>query len=300
MKQTEVKLLTPKKSLGQNFFINKNLADQIVKKILFLSFPIDPLQKGGETFNNIRMIEIGPGTGIFTNQFAQNGILLKNITVVEKDAYIASQWSNYFPNTKLINEDFLSVNLIELFTPQKPTFIFGSLPYNISKKIIKKCLKELYSENEFSDIKLFFIIQKEVAEKYTEKYEKSALATSTNIYANSKILLEISPHSFSPKPKVRSSLIMFSKNKNLGLLKERKPFTQKQNADLFEQFVYSIFSKKRQKLYKSLIPLIKLGDIQKALTDKGILDRRVHQISFEQIVNVYNFIDTGSLIEHKF
>ncbi len=175
-----------KKSLGQNYFINENLGNYIVGDIT--------KQKSKS------IIEIGPGLGFFTQKLVKD---FEDVTVVEKDMVLAENLKILFPNVFVINDDFLHVNLDSI--ADKDTTFFGSLPFNVSKKIIEKIIESRYFTRP-----AFFIIQKEVAEKYLYKKPFSILSLTTAMYAECKKMFDISPDSFRPKPHVSSSFISFS------------------------------------------------------------------------------------------
>jgi 16S rRNA (adenine1518-N6/adenine1519-N6)-dimethyltransferase len=175
-----------KKSLGQNFFVNENLGNYIIN-ILANS-------------NRTSVVEIGPGLGFFTEKLIKK---FGNVTVIEKDREIAQNLKFQFPKILVINNDFLDIDL-NTIVDENTTF-FGSLPFNVSKKIIKKIIESKYFTNPS-----FFIIQKEVAEKYLYKQPYSILSLTTAMYADCKKIFDISPDSFRPKPHVTSSFISFS------------------------------------------------------------------------------------------
>ena len=138
--------IRPKKSLGQNFLIDKN----IIKLIINL---------GGIVEDNI-LVEVGPGTGNLTEQ-----ILLKNpkkLILIEKDKNLAKHLLEKFNNKiMLINDDILNVEENEL--SDKKMIIFGNLPYNISTQILAKWIKH---KNLNSICKKFILMfQKEVADR---------------------------------------------------------------------------------------------------------------------------------------
>lgn len=175
-----------KRSLGQNFFINKNLGEYIVNKVV--------------ENRSDSLVEIGPGTGFFTQMLITQ---FQDILLIEKDDTLAKELSLKFPNAKVINEDFLQFNLNSL--ESKDWMYFGSLPYNVSKPIIYKII----SSEKFSN-KSYFIIQREVAGKYLYKEPYSMLSLTTALYSDCEKILDISPESFRPRPNVTSSLISFS------------------------------------------------------------------------------------------
>lgn len=177
-----------KKSLGQNFFINKNLGEYIVNIVC------------ENKCNNI--VEIGPGMGFFTNYFVDR---FKNVTLIEKDSSLAQSLKIQFPKATVVNDDFLSISFEEII--KEDSVFFGSLPFNVSKPIIRKII-----ESKYFKYPSFFIVQKEVAQKYIYKAPYSFLSLTTALYANTKHILDISAGSFRPKPNVTSSLISFKPN----------------------------------------------------------------------------------------
>lgn len=176
-----------KRSLGQNFFVNKNLGDILISKIDNMTDTV---------------VEIGPGQGFFTQRLIER---FQNVIVIEKDTEISKQLEVLFPQITVFNEDFLDFDLSKL--PQDITF-FGSLPYNVSKPIIKKII-----ESDRFNFPAFFIIQKEVALKYLYNSPYNILNLTTTCFADVKKLLDISPHSFRPKPNVNSSYVKFTPEK---------------------------------------------------------------------------------------
>ncbi|MGI6423304.1 MAG: 16S rRNA (adenine(1518)-N(6)/adenine(1519)-N(6))-dimethyltransferase RsmA [Candidatus Dojkabacteria bacterium] len=181
--------MKPKRALGQNFFINKNLGDHIINTLV--------------KSNSKGVLEIGPGLGFFTERLIK---VFNDLIVVEKDNALAKNLQLLFPNIRVINEDFLD---LELDTFKDITY-FGSLPYNVSKPIIKKIIQSNTFKNP-----AYFIIQKEVAEKYIYIRPYNILSLTTAIYADVKKLLDISPSSFKPQPNVESSLVVFYPKKEI-------------------------------------------------------------------------------------
>lgn len=238
-----------KKSLGQNFFSNPRLAQKIVE----VTFANDPES----------LLEIGPGDGYFTSLFAKR---VRNITVIEKDAELAQMLKIKLPSIEIINKDILDVNIADLKSVSSETLCFGSLPYNISKRIIAKFLEQ-------SAIKTFyFIIQKEVAQKYvkTEK-ETSILSIATKLYADSQIIMDIKPGAFIPSPKVTSSLIKLQRNSNVGEVKD---------LVVFMKLLKSAFSSPRKMLRNNLREWRGI--------DEKSLERRPGDLSFEDYKEIAN------------
>ncbi len=174
--------IKPKRSLGQNFFVNKSLAQHITDLV--------------KTSCVSQILEIGPGSGSFTENFYGT---TEKLVLIEKDDTLVLELEIRFPKADIIHADFLDVKL-----PEKDITYFGSLPYNVSKPIIKKIL----TSDTFTQ-PAFFIIQKEVADKYTNR-DRNILGLIKELYADCKVLLTIKPENFSPRPKVMSAFIKFT------------------------------------------------------------------------------------------
>ena len=244
-----------KKSLGQNFFVNDNLANQIVEKAL---------EKNPTT-----VIEIGPGRGFFTQKFIEKGV---RTVAIEKDDTLAEQLKYDLPTLEIINADFLDFNLEELDIDPEKTIFYGSLPYNVSKPIIRKIIKSQNFKNS-----AYFIIQKEVAEKYTSKEPKNnILSLQTQIYAKSKKLLDISRGSFRPVPNVTSSLIQLTYEPTKLEIEDFKKF---------EKFLIKSFTSPRKTLRNNLKQIVKGKEIESEL-----LSLRPEQLSLEQYFELFTLL----------
>ena len=173
--------VTAKRSLGQNFLVNSNLIEKIVIIVL--------------DSNPKHITEIGAGKGAFTKVFYETTVPL---TLIEKDYNLFQLLQNNYTNAQIYNLDFLDYK-----TSNFETTYFGSLPFNVSKDIINKILKSKTFNNP-----AFFIIQKEVAQKYSNR-EHNELGFIREIYADFEILFDIKPGSFYPRPKVTSSFVKF-------------------------------------------------------------------------------------------
>ena len=175
--------MKPKKSLGQNFLNNENLLSLIT-------------DQGNISTDDI-ILEIGPGTGNLTAYIIKSKP--KNIIVVEKDIeLIRILESKFKKEIQIINKDVLKLN--QDFYYDK-FIVYGNLPYNISTKILSNwCLNK-----EIKFKKLILMFQKEVADRIISKFNTSnygRLSIISNWKLDIKKIIDIKPHSFSPKPKI--------------------------------------------------------------------------------------------------
>jgi 16S rRNA (adenine1518-N6/adenine1519-N6)-dimethyltransferase len=205
-----------KKSLGQNFFINEHLGQKIVEIIL--------------KENPKNVVEIGPGEGFFTGKIHKN---VPNVVCIEKDDNLAKRLSESDKSLIIYNKDFLNFDISKL---PKDSIFFGSLPYNVSKPIIRKIITSKYFTKP-----AFFIIQKEVADKYIAKEpDNNILSLNTQLYSIPKKLFNIESGSFRPKPKVKSAFIMFSPKRDINI------------PNGFESFLKTAFRSPRKTLKNNL------------------------------------------------
>ena len=224
-----------KKSLGQNFLIDKNIIEKIssVTKI-----------------TNREILEVGPGTGNLTSS-----LLLKKpkkIFAFEKDQKLCSLLLSKFNNQiEIKNADILKSDLNQL--SKDKLIVFGNLPYNISTEIICSWIINLKKEAWFDELILMF--QKEVAERIISEENSSNYGRLTILCKwrlNVEKIFDISPNCFFPKPKVESSVLHFTlkhnynhfKNpKNLELVSriffnQRRKMIKRPMKQLFENFLY--------------------------------------------------------------
>ena len=226
-------MIKAKKSLGQNFLTDRNVLEIIVN-----TAPIS-----GKT-----ILEIGPGTGNLTSFILKNNP--KKIFVIEKDNDLAENLNKTFNDQlTIINDDVLSIDENLLFN-EKVT-VFGNLPYNISTQILSKWVVNLKDNFWFDHLILMF--QKEVADRIIAKFNTSTygrLSILSNWKLNIKKICDIKPESFSPRPKIDSSLLFFSPKKNFYKIKDPKNLEK----------ITRIFFNHRRKMIKKPFNQLFYGD----------------------------------------
>ena len=146
----------------------------------------------------------------------------KKLIAIEKDNLLATNLqSNFNDQMTIINKDILEIDETSLC--QNKVTVFGNLPYNISTEILIKWIINLNDKIWFDCLILMF--QKEVAERIIAKFNTSSygrLSILANWKLNIKKICDVKPDSFSPRPKVNSSLLFFTPKKNIFLIKESK------------------------------------------------------------------------------
>ena len=255
-------MIKPKKSLGQNFLIDNNIIDKIIK----LSDIKD---------NNI--VEIGPGSGNLTKKIiTQNP---KSLILVEKDQNLTNNLKNEFNlvrNLKIYNEDILKFQLEDKI--KTDSIIIGNLPYNISSQILAKLIKFKVWLPKYKKLVLMF--QKEVADKIVAKHKTSSfgrLAILTNSRLKVTECFNVSENCFYPIPKVKSTVLVFEPIIN-------KDFVV-QNVSSLEKITHIFFSKKRKMINKAFNTLFKKPHLV-AKKNKIDLSLRPNQISEKQFYKI--------------
>ncbi len=217
--------IKPKKSLGQNFLIDK----EIIKKILYCA-----------DIENKNVLEVGPGTGNLTSEILKKKP--KKLILIEKDTHLLDLLKKkYSDNITFINDDILNISEYELSNDR--LIVFGNLPYNISTEILIKWILNLKSNLWFD--KLILLFQKEVADRIISNSNSAnygRLSIISNWRLDIKKIIDVKPSSFKPRPKVESTLLVFTPKIRFFRLK---------NSNSIEDVTRIFFNEKRKKNKKT-------------------------------------------------
>ena len=244
--------IKPKKSLGQNFLIDRNVLEQIVDTV---------------EVTNKEVLEIGPGSGNLTTFILKKKP--KKVYTIEKDDELALSLQDKFTDEiTIINDDVLKISEDKI-TSEKLT-VFGNLPYNISTEILSKWITNLDKKIWFENLVLMF--QKEVAERIiakpnTSKYGR--LSILSNWKLNIKKIMDIKPQSFSPRPKIDSTLLLFTPKEKVFELKDSKNL----------EMITRIFFSQRRKMLKK--PFNQVFKNAKEVSEKFNIDLNLRPQNLE-------------------
>ncbi len=220
-----------KKSLGQNFLIDRNILQVIVDTV-----DIDKKE----------ILEIGPGSGNLTTYILKNNP--KKVYVIEKDKDLSVLLEEKFNSEiTIINDDVLKIS--ENKISKEKLIVFGNLPYNISTEILSKWIMGI--DNNFWFESLVLMFQKEVADRIIAKSNNSKygrLSILSDWKLNVKKILDIKPESFSPRPKINSSLLLFT---------PKKSFFDIKNVKNLEMLTRVFFSQRRKMIKKPFNQIFK-------------------------------------------
>lgn len=253
----------PKKFLGQNFLVDENISKKIIS---FLD-----IQDGDN------VLEIGPGHGALTKHLIKFNI---NYTAVEIDKFIIEELTEKYGNKiNLIHKDFLEFDFSQIhdFTTP-PIKVIGNIPYNITTEILFK----LYDNKQFVQSAVL-MMQKEVAQRLTAKpntKDYGILAILTQVNAVPKIVYNVPPTAFFPKPKVTSSVVRLELKNDSYVIK---------NVDLFKKIVKSSFNQRRKVMRNSLKKLFEEKSIEFNSVNFDF-SKRPEQLSIQEFVELSNSI----------
>jgi 16S rRNA (adenine1518-N6/adenine1519-N6)-dimethyltransferase len=184
--------LGAKKSLGQNFILDKNFTDKIARC-------------GGD-LSNANILEVGPGPGSLTRSILDIGA--KKLIAVERDERCLEALNElkifYGDRLEIIADDALKIDETKIFAGEKFQII-ANLPYNIGTVLLFKWLK---ISDKISSMHL--MLQKEVVERIVAKPNENhygRLAVMVNFLCETKMVFTVSPSVFTPPPKVTSAIV---------------------------------------------------------------------------------------------
>ncbi len=257
--------VNPKKFLGQHFLIDDNISKKIVDNINFKKFK--------------KVIEIGPGKGALTKHLLH----IKDIlTLIEVDNESVVFLKNEFINEKLdiIENDFLKFDIQSAYPSEENILIIGNFPYNISSQILFKSI-----DNYKSVKAIIGMFQKEVAERIISKNNSKQygiLSVKTQLFYDTKILFDVSPNVFFPKPKVNSAVISLTRKENINI---------DCDLELLDRIIKLSFQHRRKKIKNSLKKL----DIEKNILEDSIFESRPEQLTIEEFVKLTKKISSETI-----
>ncbi len=258
--------LRPKQSLGQNFLVDENIVRNIIRE--FNPQPQDVV------------LEIGAGKGALTAHLAAAEI--RHLVIVEIDQRVIEELGRQFggPKTTILHQDILAVDFSVLHDRfQQPLRIVGNLPYHLTSPILFKLFDQHWAVEN-----LTIMVQREVARRLTAhpgSKDYGILAVMTQFYGVPKLLFNVSPNCFYPKPKVTSTVLKIDMHRTL-------PYDVYEES--FRTVVRTAFGKRRKTLRNSLKYLPVEEEVLGGLLRRNDLplDKRPEQLEIPEFVRIAN------------
>lgn len=251
-----------KKHLGQHFLKDDSVCERICS--IF-----------SEKKSSGALLEIGPGMGALTKHLAK----LENINLfcIEYDleSVIYLKEKGILSNNKIIQGDFLKLDLNDLFQTNQFDVI-GNFPYNISSQILFKCLEHKNQVNQITGM-----FQKEVAERICSNPGSKSygiLSVLMQAYYNIDYCFTINEDAFIPPPKVKSAVINCTRNNKKSL-----PCNEKD----FKTIVKTAFNQRRKTLRNALKSIYNNPENKFPFQDK-----RAEQLSVNDFVQICSFFSS--------
>lgn len=257
-----------KKSLGQNFLIDKNFVDKIVESA---------------DIENQNVLEIGPGIGTITYEMAKTAKKVVAIEIDQSLMPILDQNLEEFDNAKVINEDILKVdlkNLVEEEFNGESFKVVSNLPYYITTPIIEKLITTgLHCED------MTIMVQKEVAERMVageKDKEYSSLSVFIKFYTDAKVIVNLPKSVFMPQPKIDSTIL------NLKL----RIYDENVDQETLFKLVRAGFNKRRKTILNSMSDVVDKEDLKVAFEKTGLkANLRAENLSIDDYIKLANQIN---------
>lgn len=258
-----------RKRFGQNFLHDYHIISNILGSLFY--------------HKEQHWVEIGPGQGALTKTLLESGVQL-DIVELDRDLvrFLTTQFSSY-KNLTIHSADALKFDFSALATKGEKLHILGNLPYNISTPLMFHLL-----ENTPSIADMTFMLQKEVVDRIcagpgSKKYGR--LSVMMQYYCTTEHLFDVPPESFSPQPKVMSSIVR--------LVPHEQPPVNIDSVKMLNTVVTTAFSQRRKTLRNSLKKIIAEVDIINLSIDPTV---RAETISLQDFAKLSQYIHHNPLI----
>lgn len=262
--QTDMKLVRPKKNLGQHFLIDLSIAKRIADTV--------------DACPDLPVLEVGPGMGVLTQYLIEKP---RPVKVVEIDSESVEYLHANYPqlSDNILGEDFLRMDLNKVFDG-KQFVLTGNYPYDISSQIFFKML-----DNKDLIPCCTGMIQREVAQRMASEPGTKAygiLSVLIQAWYNVEYLFTVDENVFNPPPKVKSAVIRMTRNETTDLGCDEK---------LFKQVVKTTFNQRRKMLRVSLRQIFAGKPTTDDFFARDIMTKRPEQLTIAQFVDLTNQIE---------
>ncbi len=249
-----------KKSFGQHFLTDLNIASKIVDGLSYKGKP--------------NVLEIGPGQGVLTDFLFEKEI---NLKLIEADRDMVSHLEEKYPKMKdnIVFFDFLKADLNRIFGGESLSII-GNFPYNISSQIVFKIIKHYEMIPEMVGMFQLEVAERIVSPPGSKKY--GVISVLTQALYDGELLINVPREVFNPPPKVLSGVIRLRRKEDLSL---------DYNRSLFKHIVKTAFNQRRKMLRNTLKSLIEKTNF----VNDELLMKRPEQLSVEDYILLTKNLD---------
>ncbi len=262
------------KKYGQNFLIDTHVLEKIIRAASIGSDDV--------------VLEIGPGIGTLTQYLCENARKVIAVEIDDMLIPILGETLKEYDNVKIVHNDILKVDVNEIVSeyPGSSIKVVANLPYYITTPIIMGLF-----ESGVPIDSITIMVQKEVAERMQAKpgtKDYGALTLAVQYYADAKIMANVPPNCFMPRPAVGSAVI--------NLVKHKEKRYDVKNEDMLFRIIRASFNQRRKTLQNGLnnaanLPYTKQR-IAEAIEKMGLPAAvRGEKLSLEQFVELSNILE---------
>ena len=262
------------KKFGQNFLIDSHVIEKILASAALTQEDC--------------VLEIGPGIGTMTQALAEQAGKVIAVEIDRNLIPILADTLADYSNVTVIQADILKMDLQKLAQEQnkgKPFKVVANLPYYITTPIIMGLLEKGVPVD-----RIIVMVQKEVADRIKEmpgSKEYGALSLAVQYYAEPKIVANVPPNCFMPRPKVGSAVLCLTRHK--------EPPVMVLDEGLLFTLIHASFNQRRKTLVNGLTNSIEVAytkeQIQEALEAQGLsLSVRGETLSLQQFAELSNYL----------
>lgn len=253
----------PKKALGQHFLTDESVARRIAATL--------------EPVSTLPVLEVGPGMGMLTHCLLDMDLDLRVAEIdTESVAYLRSEYPKLAHEDRIIEGDFLRMDLDTVFPAAPKISVIGNYPYNISSQIFFHILDFRDKVQCCSGM-----LQREVAERIAAPAgckARGILSVLIQAWYDVEYLFTVSETVFNPPPKVKSGVIRLTRNAT-----DRLPCDEV----FFRKVVKATFGQRRKMLRNTVRQLIPPGA---ALPESPLLSLRPEDLSVQQFIELTTLI----------
>jgi 16S rRNA (adenine1518-N6/adenine1519-N6)-dimethyltransferase len=258
----QVNRLHPKNKLGQNFLIDLNLVDFIVR--------------AAELTRADLALEIGSGTGNLTAKLAEQAGSVLSVEIDPAFHMLAMETVHAHTNVRILEADALKnknqmnpdvlTNLAEMKTTYRPERVklVANLPYAVATPVISNLLIAGVDLERMIVTTQWEIAEKMIAKPSTKDY--GALAVLVQSLADTEVLRKMPPSVFWPQPQVDSGIVKIVPNAD-----KRKLVPDVQR---FRNFLRDLYSHRRKNLRGGIIAMTGRQH------EKAIVDAKLAELGY--------------------
>lgn len=256
--------LKAQKKFGQNFLIDNNTVDKIASK---------------SCEKDLLTVEIGPGIGSLTQMLSRYSREVISYEIDKNLIPVLADTLSDCDNVKIIEGDFLDINLDEVPYKDEEIIVCANLPYYITTPILFKLF-----ESNLKIKRISVMVQKEVADRFkasVNSKDYNALSLIVQHSYNVSILMNISKNVFNPKPNVDSSVIIFEPKEKIKVKDEKE----------FYNFIKLCFTQRRKTLYNNIKDSFDKDLINEMYNKLNLKETiRAQEIELETFIKMYEVL----------